>query len=103
MSMDNEIKTAPVAEETDDEVILEVKDLVVQYVVKKQVVEAVNGVSFKLKKGKAIGLVGETGAGKTTTALALLNLGHYPGAGNNCMGLQELRRSTGLHFRSYHA
>ena len=58
----------------DDEVVLEVKDLVVQYVVKKQVVEAVNGISFSLKKGKAIGLVGETGAGKTTTALAIMNL-----------------------------
>ena len=58
----------------NDEVVLEVKDLVVQYVVKKQVVEAVNGVSFSLKKGKAIGLVGETGAGKTTTALAIMNL-----------------------------
>ncbi len=71
--MSNEIEknTAP---EAEDDVILEVKDLVVQYVVKKQVVEAVNGISFKLKKGKAIGLVGETGAGKTTTALALLNL-----------------------------
>ncbi|MBE6997394.1 MAG: ABC transporter ATP-binding protein [Ruminococcaceae bacterium] len=75
MSNDIENKTAvAAAEEKDDEVILEVKDLVVQYVVKKQVVEAVNGISFQLKKGKAIGLVGETGAGKTTTALALLNL-----------------------------
>ena len=74
--MSNEIEknTAPAAETPDDDAILEVKDLVVQYVVKKQVVEAVNGISFKLKKGKAIGLVGETGAGKTTTALALLNL-----------------------------
>ena len=59
---------------TNDEVLLEVKDLVVEYVVKKQVVQAVNGISFSLKKGKAIGLVGETGAGKTTTALAILNL-----------------------------
>ncbi|MBE6914055.1 MAG: ABC transporter ATP-binding protein [Ruminococcaceae bacterium] len=60
--------------ELDDDVVLDVKDLVVQYVVKKQVVEAVNGISFSLKKGKAIGLVGETGAGKTTTALAIMNL-----------------------------
>jgi peptide/nickel transport system ATP-binding protein len=75
MSNEIETKTAAAAAETaDDDVILEVKDLVVQYVVKKQVVEAVNGVSFKLRKGKAIGLVGETGAGKTTTALAMLNL-----------------------------
>jgi len=58
----------------NDDVVLEVEDLVVQYVLKKSVVEAVNGVSFKLKKRKAIGLVGETGAGKTTTALAIMNL-----------------------------
>jgi len=70
---EKKIGNAPVAE-TNDDVVLEVKDLVVQYVVKKQVVEAVNGISFQLKKGKAIGLVGETGAGKTTTALAMLNL-----------------------------
>ena len=58
MSNEIETKTAAAAAETaDDDVILEVKDLVVQYVVKKQVVEAVNGVSFKLRKGKAIGLL----------------------------------------------
>lgn len=57
-----------------DDVVLEVQDLVVQYVLKKSVVEAVNGVSFKLRKRKAIGIVGETGAGKTTTALAIMNL-----------------------------
>ena len=75
MSNDIETKTAAAAAKAaDDDVILEVKDLVVQYVVKKQVVEAVNGISFSLKKGRAIGLVGETGAGKTTTALAMLNL-----------------------------
>ena len=58
----------------NEDIVLEVQDLVVHYVLKKSVVEAVNGVSFKLKKKRAIGLVGETGAGKTTTALAIMNL-----------------------------
>ena len=75
--MSNNLSNQAVQDNVDlngGETVLEVKDLVVQYVVKKQVVEAVNGISFSLKKGKAIGLVGETGAGKTTTALAILNL-----------------------------
>ena len=58
----------------DGEVVLEVKDLVVHYELEEETVEAVNGVSFSLERGKTIGLVGETGAGKTTTALAILNL-----------------------------
>ena len=41
---------------------------------KKAVIHAVNGVSLEVRKGSTLGLVGETGAGKTTTALALLNL-----------------------------
>mgnify|MGYP000473587724 CR=1 FL=1 len=39
-----------------------------------QVVEAVNNVYFTLKKGEVLGLVGETGAGKTTIALSLIGL-----------------------------
>ncbi|MEN6419931.1 MAG: ABC transporter ATP-binding protein [Clostridiaceae bacterium] len=58
----------------DTESILEVRDLVVQYETDDGCVHAVNGVSFDLKKSKTLGLVGETGAGKTTTALSILNL-----------------------------
>ena len=54
--------------------LLEVKDLEVIYQTEEETVRAVNGVSFSLKKGEAIGIVGETGAGKTTTALAILRL-----------------------------
>ncbi len=54
--------------------MLEVKDLHVHYETDAGVVKAVNGVSFALEKGETLGLVGETGAGKTTTALALLRL-----------------------------
>ena len=58
----------------DDDVVLDVRDLVVHYVLKKETVEAVNDISFSLSKGRTIGLVGETGAGKTTTALSIMNL-----------------------------
>jgi oligopeptide/dipeptide ABC transporter ATP-binding protein len=51
-----------------------VKDLVVEYTSEGQVIHAVNGVSFDLKRGKTFGLVGETGAGKTSTAKAIMRI-----------------------------
>lgn len=54
--------------------VLEVKDLVVHYETNDGIVEAVNNVSFSIKKGEILGLVGETGAGKTTIALSIMRL-----------------------------
>lgn len=48
--------------------LLEIKDLEVLYKSGKNPVHAVNGISLTLNKGETLGLVGETGAGKTTTA-----------------------------------
>lgn len=56
------------------EKLLEVKDLTVVYKGDHELVRAVNGISFDLAPGEVIGLVGETGAGKTTTALSILRL-----------------------------
>ena len=56
------------------EKFLDVKGLVVEYTSGGQVVHAVNGVSFDLNKGETLGLVGETGAGKTTIAKAILRI-----------------------------
>ena len=56
------------------EKLLEIKNLKVRYVVGKEVSEAVNGITLTLHKGETLGLVGETGAGKTTTALSILNM-----------------------------
>jgi len=53
---------------------LSVRDLVVEYTAEDQVIHAVNGVSFDLERGKTFGLVGETGAGKTSTAKAILRI-----------------------------
>ena len=54
--------------------LLEVKNLSIHYTVDKSVVKAVNDISFTIKKGEALGLVGETGAVKTTTALGVMRL-----------------------------
>lgn len=53
---------------------LEIKDLVVKYKTDDETIHALNGVDLSLAKGKTLGLVGETGAGKTTAALSILRL-----------------------------
>ncbi len=63
----------------DNETLLSIKDLAVEYVVPDEATcKAVNGISFDIKKGETVGLVGETGAGKTTVALSILRLIQSP-------------------------
>ena len=54
--------------------LLEVRDLVVRFRTHDDVVHAVNGVSFTVEPGDALGLVGESGCGKSVTNLAILRL-----------------------------
>lgn len=54
--------------------LLEVKDLNVEYRTDDEIVYAVNSLDLSLNSGESLGLVGETGAGKTTTALSILQL-----------------------------
>ena len=57
-----------------DKEFLSIKDLEVIYTQAGRTVHAVNGVSLEVKKGSTLGLVGETGAGKTTIAKAIMRI-----------------------------
>ncbi len=61
------------------DLILEVKDLYVNFYTYAGVVKAIDGVSFTVKKGEILGLVGETGCGKTVTSRAIARLIKPPG------------------------
>lgn len=58
----------------EKDVLLSVRHLTVEYTSDGEVIHAVNDVSFDLERGKTIGLVGETGAGKTSIAKAILRI-----------------------------
>ena len=91
-----------VAAEAAKNTVVSVKDLVVHYETHEGIVEAVNGVSFEIKKGEVLGLVGETGAGKTTIALSIMNLLPFPPAhvidgsvtlnGEELLGVAEVKK-----------
>ncbi len=65
---------------SNNDVILEVKDLHTYFFNRRGVTKAVDGVSFTLRQGETLGIVGESGCGKTMTALSLLGLIPKPAA-----------------------
>lgn len=67
-------KDAAVIETSADAPVIEIENLKVQYKTERAIGYALNGLTFSIAKGESVGLVGESGAGKTTTALSILNL-----------------------------
>jgi oligopeptide/dipeptide ABC transporter ATP-binding protein len=61
------------------DILLEVNNLYVNFFLAEGIVRAVNGVSLKIERGKTLGLVGESGCGKSVTARAILNMVRRPG------------------------
>jgi peptide/nickel transport system ATP-binding protein len=75
--------------------LLEVKNLEVKFALRLGELTAINGVSFTLDKGERLGIVGESGAGKSVTGFAIINLLSKPGyisAGKILFEGQELNR-----------
>ncbi len=61
------------------EPLIEVKDLRVQFDVREGIIKAVDGVTFDIKRGQTLGVIGESGCGKSVTARAILNMVPRPG------------------------
>ncbi|MDF1662282.1 MAG: ATP-binding cassette domain-containing protein [Planctomycetota bacterium] len=117
--------TKAVKSKSSSEVILKVKDLNMHFPVtagilfRREVgaVRAVNGVSFKLHKGEVLGLVGESGCGKSTTARAILQLYNPTSgsvkykhgenwtelAGRSAGGMRPLRKNLQMIFQDPYA
>ncbi|MEE3100478.1 MAG: ABC transporter ATP-binding protein, partial [Pseudomonadota bacterium] len=69
-----EARTPEPPRKVSDEALLEVRDLVKTFAGKSGPVHAVKGVSFDVKKGQSVGLVGESGCGKSTTSSMVVRL-----------------------------
>lgn len=67
-------------ENQEDQILLEVRDLTTCFEGRAGTVHAVNGVSFQVKKGEILGLVGESGCGKSATCRSVISL--LPGGGS---------------------
>ncbi|HEV7649774.1 MAG TPA: dipeptide/oligopeptide/nickel ABC transporter permease/ATP-binding protein [Actinophytocola sp.] len=65
--------------DTSPDVVLDVRDLVVEFPGRDSSVRVLDGVSFQLRKGEFLGIVGESGSGKSLTALAIAQLVPFPG------------------------
>ncbi len=83
-----------------EQYILEIKDLVKHFPVSsgffgsKQSVQAVNGISFKVKKGETLGLVGESGCGKSTAGRTIIRL-YEPTSGQIVFEGQDVTKASG--------
>ncbi|SDE43058.1 ABC transporter ATP-binding protein [Auraticoccus monumenti] len=79
--------------EHPEDVIVSVQDLQVEFKTTLGVVRALNGVSFDIPRGKVVGIVGESGCGKSVTARAIMQIIEHPGKITN--GSIEFHRQGG--------
>jgi oligopeptide/dipeptide ABC transporter ATP-binding protein len=88
----------------EQEVILNVQGLTTRFFTEEGIVHAVEGISFKVYKGEVLGLVGETGCGKSVTALSIVQLIQSPGKildGKVEFGGEDLLKKSKVEILSY--
>ncbi len=61
------------------DIVLDIRNLQVQFPTEEKHIKAVDGISFEVKRGQTLGIVGESGSGKSVTSLAVMGLVPYPG------------------------
>src|SRR5512137_1954060 len=90
---------------SNEETLLTVEDLVMYFPIRRGVfqnvvghVHAVDGISFEIKRGETLGLVGESGCGKSTTGRAILQL-YRPTAGSVVFNGKEMTEIKGEELR----
>lgn len=82
--------------------LLDIRDLKTHFFMRRGIVKAVDGVTFGIEKGQTLGIVGETGSGKSVTALSIMRLIQYPGritAGKILFENEDLLRKSESEMR----
>lgn len=86
--------------ETNNDILLEVSDLKKYFKVGSGVVKAVDGVSFSIKKGETLGLVGESGCGKSTTGRTIIRL-YNPTSGKVIFNNEDVSSFKGKRLKRF--
>jgi len=80
--------------------LLSVEDLRVQFKTQRGIVHAVNGISFEIRRGETLGLVGESGCGKSVTALALLGISRATHGSSPARAVRRARPAAAVAARA---